>query len=318
MVNSGLKIISRRALSSIALLLIVVSLVFIVVILAPGNPATRYMSSNLSPQLIELIEKEYSFKGNIAEQYFAFMGRILTGNFGYSTTFKTPVISVIIEYLRLTVLLSLIAFIIQSLSAVVLVYISYTNKRTEKVFRNITFIMFTIPAYVTGLLLILLFSVFAGIFPVSGLPYRESAGLFGYISHLTLPVITLAVPGIALFYNYLHSTVAKTAKAEYITFVRSLGLSEKEIFLRHILPNSVIPLLSIVAIEIGFLLSGSLIIEVLFSLPGFGKLTFTAFLDRDYPLIIGTTLLSAFFMIFANFLADLVKYYFDKRYRELI
>lgn len=316
--KKGFNIFAKRFFSSIVLLFIVVTIVFFIIQIAPGSPANRYLSPRLSPELLEKLQDYYAFEGSLFEQYIYYIKNIITADFGYSFTYNVKVTEVIARFIPLTLLLAFLALLLQTLVSVLFVYFSYEKAKIKETLNKISFFVFTIPSYVAGLLLILFFAVFAGILPISGMPTQTNAGISDYFLHLILPVVTLSLSGIALFYNYLASSVEKIKNTDYVLFAKSLGLSRHQLFFRHILPNAVIPLLSIIAIEAGFLLSGSLIIEVLFSLPGFGKLTYIAFTDRDYPLIIGTTLLSAFFMIFANFLADMFKYYFDKRYRELI
>lgn len=315
---NGLKILIKRVLSSSALLLLVVSLVFLIIRIAPGNPANKFLSPDLSPKLFEKIQERYAFEGSFPEQYFKFIKNIFSGDLGYSITFKIPVTEVIFQFLSLTIILAIAAFITQTLISVILVFLTYRNKSVNNKIQKLSLIIYTVPSYVIGLYMVIIFSVLLGIMPISGLPDAQSAGILDYSHHLILPVVTLSLPGIALFFSYLNDAVQKNKNEGYVLLFRSIGMSEKKIFLKHILPNSIVPLLSIVAIEVGFLLSGSLIVEVLYSLPGFGKLTFTAFMDRDYPLIIGTTLFTSFVMIFSNMAADLIKYYFDKRFRELI
>jgi len=137
--------------------------------------------------------------------------------------------------------------------------------------------------------------------------------ILDYFSHLILPLLTLSIPGALLFYSYLRSSIETTYQKNYILFLRANGTDEETIFKKHVIPNSIGPLLSIFGTELGILLSGALITETIFSLPGMGRLTVTAILTRDYPLVVGSVFISGVFVLLANFLADTIKVKFDKR-----
>lgn len=316
---SAVKKISGRIITSFLMIMLVVTLVFVIIRIAPGNPGNKFISPELSPEMIKEIQHRYAFsKNNIAEQYFSYLQNFFSGDFGFSISYREPVINVIGRFLPVTLMISGLAFILQSLFSLLLVRFVYFRPAYQSGLKNFFFLFFTIPPYVTGLALIIIFSVFLGIFPVSGLPTMQNAGTGSFLLHLVLPVLTISLPGTAIFFNYMTDAVEENRNANYVLFLRSAGMNENQIFYKHILPNAVLPLLSIAAIEIGFLLSGSLIVEVLFSIPGFGRMTYGAFVDRDYPLISAAVILSAAFMILSNLGAEIVKSLMDKRMKELI
>jgi len=139
------------------------------------------------------------------------------------------------------------------------------------------------------------------------------AQVFDYIVHLILPVITLCLGGIAVYYRYLMDNLEDIYNKPYILNLRAAGLKEKEITLKHIIPNAISPLITVTGIDLGLLLSGALITEVIFGLPGMGRLTVTAILTRDYPLVLGCTFTAGVFIIIANLAADIIKAKIDKR-----
>ena len=134
-----------------------------------------------------------------------------------------------------------------------------------------------------------------------------------YFRHLTLPVLTLSVTGSVIFFKYLRDNLESLYSKTFITYLRSIGMKEKEIFKRHILPNAAGPFISVAGIEVGLLLGGALITEAIFSLPGMGRLTISAILMRDYPLVIGCSLMSGILMLLTNFISDMIRALIDKQ-----
>jgi peptide/nickel transport system permease protein len=172
---------------------------------------------------------------------------------------------------------------------------------------------------VIGLGLIYLLSVQINLFPSSdflSINYEQlslSEKFFDYINHLILPLITLSLPGIIIFYRYLRDNIESTYQKNFIKFLFANGYDEKLIFRKHVLPNSARPLISILGVELGILLGGALITESLFGLPGMGRLTVDAILNRDYPLVVGCVGVSGVFVLLANYLSDIFRLKFDKR-----
>jgi peptide/nickel transport system permease protein len=191
--------------------------------------------------------------------------------------------------------------------------------RFDKTVSKLSVIIYATPAFVLGVFLIYVFSVKLNLFPSSGsksLDY-DSFSFFGkvgdYFWHLTLPLITLSSAGIAMFYKYLRDNLEETYQQPFIINLRASGYDEKVILKKHVLPNAIKPLISVAGIELGMLLGGVLITEIIFGLPGMGRLMINSIFARDYPLVIGCTLTAAFLMVLTNFVADLLKMKLDKR-----
>ena len=168
-----------------------------------------------------------------------------------------------------------------------------------------------------GVFLIFIFSAKINLFPSSGLKsldfdsFSFLGQIWDYIVHLVLPLITLSLAGIAMFYKYLRDNLEEVYQQNFILNLRASGFDEKIILKKHVLPNAVRPLISIAGIELGILLGGTL--EVIFSLPGMGRLMMDSIFSRDYPLIVGCALTAGLLMIITNFAADLIKMKLDKR-----
>jgi peptide/nickel transport system permease protein len=195
----------------------------------------------------------------------------------------------------------------------------HEGKFLDRILSASSIIVFSVPAFIVGLILIYFFSVQLDLLPTSGIKsdYYDDLNSFervkDYFIHLILPMITLSVAGIAVFFKYLRDNFTVIANQSFITNLKAGGFSEKEIFKYHILPNAIQPLISIAGIEFGILLGGALITEVIFALPGMGRLTISAIFSRDFPLVIGCAFITGLMMIISNLIADLVKIKFDKR-----
>lgn len=320
--NSGnMKILFLRILSSLLTLFLLVSLLFFLIRLSPGDPSDKYISAKLGSVLSKKVEQEFSLNQPITQQYISFVSNIFRGELGISYNYHQPVFKVIWEYFSFTIIFALLSFSIQiSLSIWLAIKISRKKNRViEKLTENLALFVYSIPAFVLGVGLILIFSVEIDLLPISGvqsIDYDEMnllSQLLDLLRHLILPLITLSVPGIAMFYKYIKESMDEVVHKTFITNLKSSGVNDKIIFRKHVLPNALKPLISVAGVELGILLGGTLITEVIFSLPGIGRLAIDSILSRDYPLVIGCVFTAGAVVIVANFLADIVKLKVDKR-----
>ena len=316
-----IKAFTKRIISSVITLFLLITFIFILVRISPGDPSQKFISAQFSPDLAQKVLNNFKLDQPILSQYINFVGNLLTGNFGVSYDYRIPVLSVVWQYLSFTLIFASLSFIIQ---IVVSFYLAIkTSQRAgsffDKFISKSSLVVYATPAFVLGVFLIYLFSVQIDLFPSSGLKsldfdsfsFIEKIG--DYILHLVLPLITLSAAGIALFYKYLKDSLDEVSQQNFVLYLRSNGVDEKTIMKKHILPNAVRPLISVAGIEFGILLGGTLITEVIFGLPGMGRLTITSIFSRDYPLIIGCTFAAGALMILSNILADIIKIKIDKR-----
>ena len=319
--------ILKRIASSILVLFLLVTFIFLLVRLAPGDPSQKFLSPQLSPELANKVYQSFGLDKPVYQQYFSFIVNLFTGDFGISYNYRQPVVSVIKDYFLFTLIFSSISLIIQLALGYYLAKTAYRNdgKILDRILSASSIILFSIPAFIVGLILIYFFSVQLDLLPTSGIKsdYYDDLSFFervkDYFIHLILPMITLSVAGIAVFFKYLRDNFTVIANQSFITNLKVSGFSEKEIFKHHILPNAIQPLISIAGIEFGILLGGALITEVIFALPGMGRLTISAIFNRDFPLVIGCAFITGLMMIISNLIADLIKIKFDKRLiKELI
>ena len=324
MKSKMLKIISLRFLSSLLTLFLLISFLFVLIRLSPGNPTDKYISAKLGSELSEKVAEKFSLDQPITDQYFAFVKNIVKGDMGISYNYRQPVFIVMWKYFSFTLLFASTSFILQ-ITISILLSVCVTKKHNNKlnnIISNSSILVYSIPAFVLGVALIYIFSIGLNLFPISGLHSLDYENLsfagkvIDTLHHLILPLVTLTSAGIAMFYKYTKDSVDEVLGQTFITNLRASGVVENIILKRHIIPNSLRPLISVAGVELGILLGGTLITEVIFSLPGMGRLTIDSILSRDYPLVIGCVFTAGSVMIIANFLADILKLKLDKRLLE--
>ncbi len=325
--KSGLlNILIKRILISLLLLILLTVFLFFLLRISPGDPAQKFVSPLLSSELAEKVRTSFGLNKPLSEQFWAFVKNLLTGDFGISYQYRLPVLDVIFMFLPLTLILASVSFLIQIGAGFYLSYITFRKRggALDKLLSKFSLAVYSIPTFVLALLLIYIFSVWLNILPSADLrsvdfeDFELTGKLFDYIIHLALPVLSLSIPGIIIYYKFLRENMDSENNKNYVAYLRSNGYDENRVVWNHILPNAINPVISVGGVELGILLSGALITEVIFNLPGMGRLTINAILNRDYPLIIGCTFVSGILIIIANFLADLIRFKLDKRMIESI
>ena len=315
------KTLFTRILSSLLTLFLLVSFLFIIIRLSPGDPTDKYISAKLGSELSERIAEKFSLNQPVTDQYLSFVANAFSGDMGVSYNYRLPVFEVIWEYFSFTLVFASISFILQmSLSIWLALWVIKKRKKwLDKFVTNSSLFIYSIPAFVLGVALIYIFSVNLNLFPISGMKSLDYDDLSFFsqvlnkIHHLVLPLITLTAAGVALFYKYIKESMDDVLNQTFIINLRSSGVNENIILRKHVIPNALRPLISVAGVELGILLGGALITEVIFSLPGMGRLTVDSIFSRDYPLVIGCVFTAGAVMILANFLADIIKLKIDKR-----
>lgn len=319
-----LKILLKRFSTSLLTLFLLVSFIFVLIRLSPGNPTDKYVSDKLGNELSEKIAERFALNQPVTEQYFSFITNILKGDFGISYNYRLPVFKVVWEYFSFTFVFASISFIIQIFLSIFLALnvVQKQNRKFDRWISNLSLFVYSIPSFVLGVALIYLFAVHLNLFPISGLKSLDSDNLsfftklFDEFLHLILPLITLSAAGVALFYKYIKESMDEVVQQAFVVNLRASGINEKKILWKHVLPNALRPLISVAGVELGILMGGALITEVIFSLPGMGRLAVESVLTRDYPLVIACVFTAGTAIIIANFIADVVKLKVDKRLIE--
>lgn len=314
------KYVFKRLIQTIPVLIGISIIVFILVKLQPGDPFSSMMDPNISKEMQEKMLETLGYNDPIIVQYFKWLLRAIQGDLGYSIQFKQPVLSVISSRLGNTVILSLCSMIISILIAIPCGVISATKQRTKTDYMVtiFAFMGLSIPSFFFGMLLIKVFSVDLGWLPISGM---VSTGVnlsgFGYAfdiaKHMLLPMIVLALMNTASLMRYTRSDMIEILKTDYIRTARSKGVRKRSIIYQHALKNELLPLITVVAMQIPSLLSGALLTETIFVWPGIGRLNYNAVISRDYPLIMGIVMMVAIISLFTNLIADILYSVVDKR-----
>ena len=310
-----------RILSSLLILFLVVSFVFAIIHLAPGNPSLKYLSPKLTPTLFNEISESYKLNNSLAEQYIAFVKNLIIGDFGVSYSYREPVVTVVKEYFPFTILFGFLSFIFQISITFLLVYFTYhlNSQSFEKILSSINLTLYSVPVFISSVLLLYVFSFKINLFPSSGLKsfnfYELSfaSQLVDYGKHLVLPLLASSFVAIPIYYKYLYSSIKIESKTNFVKTLKLMGVSENEILFKNIIPNSLNSLIAVAGVELGVLLGGSVIVETIFGLPGMGRLTMTAVMARDYPLIIAIILLSSVVILAVNLFSDIARAMIDKR-----
>lgn len=316
-----INLFTRKFFSYLLTLYLLVTLIFFLIRITPGNPVSKYISPELSKDLAEKVRVSFHLNDSITGQYAAFLKNIVTGDFGISYEYHQPVFNVIKEYLPFTIIFALTSFLIQFIIGVGLAIYAVKKKRKviEKAVDSLALAIYSLPTFLIGVILVYVFSLLLNILPSADI-YSTSFNdmnlfekTYDILIHAILPLITLSLPGIVVFYRYAKENIKTLLDRSFIRYLYSNGINEKEIYREHILPNILPQLISLSGVELSILLSGALITEVLFNLPGMGRLTVTAILQRDYPLIVACTFISGLFVLICNFAGEIARGLIDKR-----
>ena len=293
--------------------------------LAPGSPVEMLygvVDPDIPPEVIERIEEELGLHEPIWMQYLLWLKQLLTGNFGYSYVSCRPVIDLISMRVANTLKLTFSAFIVSIIFSTILGTIAAVKHRTIFDYISTTGALFGIsmPSYWIGILLMLIFSLYLGFFPSSGvqtlgseMPWFES--LIDQLRHMVLPVVVLSVGGTAYTTRMLKSSMLNVLNQDYITTARAKGLKELVVIYKHALRNSLLSVVTVLGLRIAFLLSGAVLVETIFAWPGLGRLIVTAANERDYPVIMAINMIISTIVLITNLITDILYGILDPRIR---
>jgi len=310
------QVVVRRLLATIPVLLLVTAGVFTLLHLTPGDPIDAMMAESVDAQAKETLRKELGLDRSIPVQYATWMGRVLRGDLGRSIRNGEPVIENVGRRIRPSLQLALMAMAI-SLSIAFPVGIVSAVRRNRPVDRvSTTFALFGIcmPNFLLALLLIFFFGVTLRWLPISGYTDPLEDPVAGLRS-LVLPAVTLGLALAAVITRTLRSSLLEALAEDYVRTARAKGLSEGRVVRGHVLKNALIPVVTVLGLQLGTLIGGAVITEYVFALPGVGRLVVDAVFARDYPTVQGVVLLIAAGFIASNFLVDVLYGFLDPRIR---
>jgi len=315
--------VAKRIASSLLLLLGLVTVVFVIMRLLPGDPAALFITPTVPRQVADRIREQFGLDQPVLVQYLQWLWNALQGRLGFSLVHQKEVGQVIAAAFPHTAALAITAVLLEIAGGVSIgtLCARFRGRFLDRLISSSALVLYTLPTFWVGVLLLAAFSYGLGLLPPSQTHSigAETLGIFGYVLdyvvHLILPAVALAIAGAAGVARYLRTGLVSALDQEYVTAARSMGVSERKILTSYALPNAAIPLITVVGLDIGTLLAGALVVETLFSWPGMGRLTVLAIFSRDYPLVAGCALLSGTMVVAANFVADLLYAIFDPRIR---
>ncbi|MFG1765729.1 ABC transporter permease [Micromonospora parva] len=305
-----------RAWQSAVTLLLSTIVVFVGVRALPGDPALALAGEDRSPEALEAIRRHYGLDQPLPVQFAQYVERMAQGDFGVSIRTGTPVSSMLTTALPVTVELSLLAILIASalgVGAGVLAAVR-RGRPAEWLANGLALIGLSVPHFWLGLLAILYLSVATGLFPASGfVPILEDP--VDNLHHIVLPAVILGTGLAAIIMRQTRSAMLDSLSSDYVRTAKAKGLRPRAVITRHALRNSLIVVVTVVGLQLGGLISGAVVTEQIFGLPGFGKMTIDAVFQRDYPVIQAVVLLTAAAYIVINFFVDLLYSVIDPRIR---
>ncbi|PYO51951.1 MAG: peptide ABC transporter [Candidatus Rokuibacteriota bacterium] len=310
------EVVLRRLLATVPVLLLVTAGVFALLHLTPGDPVDAMMAESADASTKESLRRELGLDRPIAEQYAAWMGRLLRGDLGRSIRNGEPVLENVSRRIRPSLQLALLAMAIALTIAFPVAIASAVRHNTGVDRLGTTFALFGIcmPNFLLALLLIFVFGVTLRWLPISGYLDPLEEGWSGLRS-LILPAVTLGLALAAVITRTLRSSLLEALAEDYVRTARAKGLSEWVVIRGHVLKNALIPVVTVLGLQLGTLIGGAVITEYVFALPGVGRLVVDAVFARDYPLVQGVILLIALGFIVSNLFVDLLYGYIDPRIR---
>jgi peptide/nickel transport system permease protein len=306
----------RRLLSAIPVLFIVSLISFGLMRLIPGDPAASIAGPSATPAQIDQLRRDLGLDEPLLMQLLHYYQGLLQGDFGKSLLLGKGVLAATMERLPVTIGLSLYALVLTLLIGVTSGIIAALRQNTwvDQVAMMIAMLGISIPNFFLGLLMIIFFAVQLGWLPSGGyVPFSQDP--LGWLRSTTMPAISLALLQAGLLARITRSGMLEVLRQDYVRTARAKGLPERQVILKHALANALIPIVTVVGIIISLLLSGAVVTEALFSLPGMGQLLTQAVLSRDYPMVQGGLLLVTTFLVVVNILVDILYALIDPRVR---
>jgi peptide/nickel transport system permease protein len=304
----------RRLVTLPPLLLIVATVGFFLIYLTPGDPAVVILGPDASPEDVETLRRTMGLDQPLLIQLGRWYFRLLGGDLGHSLFLNRPVTVAIMERIEPTLMLTSMAMVVAVVIGIPAGVLSAVRRNTwvDQAAMGVALFGVSVPNFWLGLNLILVFSVYLGLFPVSGYtPLEES--ITGALHSLVLPAVTLGISASALIARMTRSSMLEVLGQDYIRTAQAKGNPPFRVVARHALRNAMIPTVTVVGLATGVLLAGAVVTETVFALPGVGRLVVSSVLRRDYPVIQGVLMFAAVIYVLVNLLIDILYVYLDPR-----
>lgn len=298
--------IVRRLIQSALILLGVSFITFLLLFVLPADPVRQIAGRSATPETVESIRHQLGLDQPFLMQFGHYLNGLLHGDLGRSYLQKSQVAELIGSRLPATLQLmagGILAELVLGLTMGILAAL-WRDRLSDRLLMMGSFVAVSAPQFVVSLLLLYVFAVQLGWFPIGG---------YGSLSHLVLPSLTLGILGSGWYARMMRSSMIDVLRTDYIRTARAKGLKRRQIVLGHALPNAILPVIAMIGIDIGTFMGGIVVVESVFGWPGIGQLAWQAIQRLDIPIIMGVTLVSAFFIVIGNLLADLIAPMIDPR-----
>ncbi len=308
-----MRFIALRLLQLIPVAFGITLLTFFLLRLIPGDPAANALGMYITPERLDALRAKFGLDKPLIIQYLIFLGDIFRGDFGFSYFFKQPALDLVLE--RLGPELFLIAYAV-GLSLMVGIPLGVlAGVRREGIadnfIRGIMVLGISLPAFWIGLVLLLILGIWIPLFPIGGF----GEGLVGHLRSLFLPAVTISLGLIPLIIRALRASVIETLQQDHVDMARSKGLPRRRVLSRHVLRPALIPTVTVLGVNLGFLVGGTVVIENVFGIPGVGQLMINSVFARDYPTVQAVTLVFAALVVLVNLVTDVIVALLDPRAR---
>ena len=304
----------RRIVFIIPVALLVCLMTFMIIHLIPGDPARVLLGEDATPQTVAALRHQLGLDQPLTTQFGLWFWQALHGNLGDSIQLQQPVVQAVVQRVPVTAELGFVSLLYSLAIAIPLGIYAATHRNTwiDGLVNVSSLLGIAIPGFVLGLLLILFFAVLIRIFPPGGyVPFSDDP--LGNIRDLILPVITLGTGAVAGNMRQIRASMIEALGQDYVRTARAKGLADRKIYYVHALRNAVLPVVTIVGLQVGSIIAGAFIVETIFLWPGIGQLAVSSILSKDYPVVQGVVLISALSYMAANLLVDLSYVFLDPR-----
>jgi len=311
-----LRILLNRITGMLVVMLLVIVLVFLIIHITPGDPAAVMLGPDATADDIAALRAQLGLDAPLLQQFFHYLGGLFRGDLGHSLFLNIPVTEALWQRAEPTFFLTIMALMVATFIALPIGILSayYRGSWFDQVATTVAMLSASIPSFWLGLIFIQLFAVKLGWFDTSGYGGPD-ASLANRLSHLVLPALSLGAVCSALIMRFTRASMLDVLNDDYVRTARSKGMSEFRVVVKHAFKNALIPVLTVLGLTAALLVSGAIVTETVFGLPGIGSLTVSAVLRRDYPVIQGTLLVISGLYVLMNFIVDMLYLWVDPRVR---
>ncbi|MBL8580542.1 MAG: ABC transporter permease [Mesorhizobium sp.] len=310
------KLVIRRSLMSVVTLLLVSLIIFSMLEILPGDVASRILGRDATPETLAQLRTELGLDRPAPVRYLDWLGGLVTGDLGKSLASSRPVSEILAPRIFNTVLLSAYAFLIYLPLTLVpaILQALYRDRAADHAFSVVTLVLLSVPDFLLATILLLTFVIVLPLLPAISLVDQTSSA-WEYFRAMTLPALTLAIVMAVYAVRMLRDNLIEVLDSDYIRMAELKGLSRRRVLLRHALPNALVPTLNVTALNLAYLVGGVVVVEKVFSYPGFGSLLVDSLQLRDLPVVEATVMIAAFVYVAANLIADVAAILLNPRLR---